>query len=374
MQRGLHPLGWQVRIAQLMLILTHISEVRGREVAAGLSLDLARSAVFQTRHRASAIKHPETLQALRDVLADLTDSDLRGGVTALIEGDVISTLECYGRFAARADAIPEPLCRLVENGAQAGHPLWHVANPYFALWSDITRVVDAQNQWQKNRAVAAATDPEAKVAGYQDWLASDVPARAHLLDLVARLGPRSTRFLDVGCGFGEWLRFLAEQGGVPIENLHGVDLHPGRVEATRRQLVEAAMLGAPCHGDPAAIAGRRIRHQDLLQFQPGANPDFHGVDVITLFVVTGCFDDGQLDQLLERLAALSPRYIFTTTVTSQWQMWRGRLNEGEFFARHGFQETERHWLPERLSLDPLSALVLPRRYWTNLSVRLYQPF
>ena len=86
-----------------------------------------------------------------------------------------------------------------------------------------------------------------------------------------------------------------------------------------------------------------------------------------------CFADNQLERLIARLAAFHPRYIFTTTVTSQWKLWHGRLNEGAFFERHGYIETRRHWLPEWPGGDTLRDLALPKRYWVNLSVRLYEP-
>lgn len=48
------------------------------------------------------------------------------------------------------------------------------------------------------------------------------------------LGPQS-EVLDSGCGNGWWLRQLAEEG-VPVDQLHGVDLIGPRVEAARRTL------------------------------------------------------------------------------------------------------------------------------------------
>ena len=41
------------------------------------------------------------------------------------------------------------------------------------------------------------------------------------------------RFLDIGCGTGNFLRFMLSLGAVP-ENLHGIDLIPLRIERARK--------------------------------------------------------------------------------------------------------------------------------------------
>ncbi|MDA1310154.1 MAG: class I SAM-dependent methyltransferase [Proteobacteria bacterium] len=322
---------------------------------------------------AASQQHPEIDAELRTFAETEPDADLRLGLKAIRAADPAAAIGAYRRFAERCAKLPDSWQQTVRHGPLEGHPIWHIANPYFAIWSTATEDQDPQGNWRDNKTFNVERDTPDVLASYEAWLESDIPARAPLLNLLSRLELDTTRVLDIGCGFGEWLRFLAEKGGIPIQNLNGVDFHRGRVAETQRQLIEAAVHGGRCNGDPAAIVKNNIRQQDSLQLRPGENLSIRDVDVITLFVVTGCFNDDELDRLVGGIAAFSPKYIFTTTVTSRWKMWHGRLNEADFFARHGFRETERHWLPEKPSLNPLSALALPRRYWANLSVRIYQP-
>jgi len=44
---------------------------------------------------------------------------------------------------------------------------------------------------------------------------------------------KNMRVLDIGCGYGGFLRFLGSLG-VPPENLHGIDLMPERIEEARK--------------------------------------------------------------------------------------------------------------------------------------------
>jgi len=191
--------------------------------------------------------------------------------------------------------------------------------------------------------------------------------------LVQKFDPTSVRILDVGCGFGEWLRFLAEHAKVPVDNLYGLDFQKSRVQATREMLIDAGTKGAIFSRDANSVLARNILQRDLSQASTTMDTEFRGLDIVTLFVVTGCFDDIQLDRLIARIADLSPRYIFVTTVTRRWRLWNGRPDEEVFFERRGFKETQRHWLPETAPSDRAAAMLLPRRYWTNLSARLYEP-
>jgi hypothetical protein len=46
--------------------------------------------------------------------------------------------------------------------------------------------------------------------------------------------------MDLGCGTGRWLRFMAEHCSVPISDLHGVELHENRAACARQALMEIA--------------------------------------------------------------------------------------------------------------------------------------
>ena len=55
--------------------------------------------------------------------------------------------------------------------------------------------------------------------------------------------------LDIGCGSGWWLRYLADSG-VAANRLHGVDLLPSRLEAARRALPGAELRQADARALP----------------------------------------------------------------------------------------------------------------------------
>lgn len=372
MRGGFFPLGWQVRVSQLAKILTRAREVEGATRAAFYSRRIVGASGFHVQYQDLLDRRDEAGRALTTVAARIPASPLRDGLRFLAAGDTAEAIDAYRRFVDSGAPLPEALRELVPAGTFQGHPYWHLANPYFLVWSSGTIPGDSQEAWRTDRAVIRGLDPETTLRGYRDWLARDVPARAHFEDLVSSLDRRSVRVLDVGCGNGEWLRYLAEEVGVPLDNLMGMDLHESRVVATRAQLLEAARSGAHHMGAPDDIVRRNVQRQNLLELDRETCPGFENIDVLALFVVTGCFDDSQLNEVLGRLARFGPRFIFTTTVTRRWDMWHGRQDEEMFFQRHGYREVARHLLAEPLTDDAFATLLLPRRYWTNLSARIYQ--
>jgi SAM-dependent methyltransferase len=369
---GLHPLGWQVRVSQLSRILTRARDAEGPTRTARLSGRVVGASGFHNQFQELLESQPEFRRELKSIASVVPESSLRKGLESLADGRTGDAISAYEAFARTGQSLPAPMFDLVEDGKFQGHPYWHLANPYFLIWSCGSTPSDSQQAWRTDRAVIKGMDPETTLRGYRDWLERENAARPHFARLVAGLGQKTVRVLDVGCGNGEWLRYLADKVGVGIENLMGMDLHESRVVATRAQLVEAATLGAACEGDPASVVRSNIQRQNLLDLGQDAYSRFGKIDVLALFVVTGCFDDAQLDDVLGRLAGLAPRFIFSTTVTRHWDMWHGRQDEEAFFLRHGYREVERHLLPETLTEDPFATLLLPRRYWTNHSARIYR--
>jgi hypothetical protein len=141
----------------------------------------------------------------------------------------------------------------------------------------------------------------------------------------------------------------------------------------REMLAAAAANGAACGAELDAVLTRNVQRRDLSKAESWNETGIAEIDLVTMFVVTGVFEDKQLDRVLARVRELAPRYLFVTTVSRRWRLWYGRPNEHEFFERAGFREIRRHWMPEIMPKDSGVALLLPKRYWTNPSARIYRP-
>jgi len=370
MDRGYDLFDWQHRLAQLSGMLS-AARAFDPDMGAAMVRDIAGHPFFaEIFTRASRGREP-TETALNDVLSKLEDNDLRAGLQALLDHDVVGAVGWFRRFAARGASLPVCLGEVVPNGPDAGHPLWHVANPFFRIWAESSTDENAQENWRSNPVLGnqpAGTASER----YGRWLSAPLDTRAYLSDLVREIGGAEIRALDLGCGFGEWLRFLADNEGVAVENLFGVDYHQSRVEATREMLADAAAKGARCSGDPERILAGNIQKRDLAREPSWKATSMRDIDLVTMFVVTGVFDDQQLERVLAGLGELAPRYVFVTTVSRRWRLWHGRPDERTYFERNGFREIRRHWLPEVFPSEPGMALLAPKRYWTNTSLHIYR--
>jgi 2-polyprenyl-3-methyl-5-hydroxy-6-metoxy-1,4-benzoquinol methylase len=73
---------------------------------------------------------------------------------------------------------------------------------------------------------------------------------------------RDASLLDLGCGTGLWLKFLAREGYV---HLAGVDLSPEQCQAAR-----------------AALPGVELREMDLFEFLAGKNNQYDGITALDL--------------------------------------------------------------------------------------------
>lgn len=370
MDRGHDLFDWQHRLTQLSGLLTSAWFSDARR-ARDLVVEIAGHPFFVAAHARAGAGRRATDSALAGVVDGLGHDNLRDGIRALLDGEMTTAMTSFARFAESGARLPESLRAVVPDGPDKGHPLWHVANPFFRIWAESATDEDAQENWRSNPVLA--NQPTGTAAErYAQWLTTPLEAREHLLDLVREIGGPSIRALDLGCGFGEWLRFLSDRADVPIDNLFGVDYHQSRVLATREMLADAATSGAKVAGDADDILTRNIQRRDLSREPGWADTGFQDIDLITMFVVTGVFEDDQLERVLAGLADLSPRYLLVTTVGRRWRLWHGRENEPEFFARNGFREVARHWLPEIAPPDPGMALMIPKRYWTNTSLHIYR--
>jgi len=345
--------------------------VSNPDSAMAMAQDIARHPFFTEIFARASLGRELTETTLRGVLEKIENQNLRTGLQAMLDHDVSGAVTRFGEFSKSGAGLPECLRDVVPDGPDAGHPLWHVANPFFRIWAESSSDDNAQENWRSN-PVLGDQPTDSAADRYAQWLSAPKDARDFLSELVREIGGPDIKALDLGCGFGEWLRFLAENEGVAIDNLFGVDYHQSRVEATRDTLVDAMENGARCLGDRSSILARNFHQRDLAQEPSWKTTPIRDVDLVTMFVVTGVFEDEQLERVLEGLAALAPRYILVTTVTRRWRLWHGRRDEPAYFERNGFREIRSHWLPEVLPPVPAIALLAPRRYWTNTSLHVYR--
>lgn len=259
---------------------------------------------------------------------------------------------------------------VINDGPDAGHPIWHVVNPFYHLWQAAdAKPEEAQGKWSETGAVTKDWNWKQERPGYLEWVNSEelLGTRQVLQDVIRRF-QAPPRIIDLGCGTGRWLRFMAEHCSVPISALHGVELHETRTACARQALIELA-AGA----ETIATINRNVRAGDLLVLDPDdIGTRYEHLDLVTLIGVTGCFDDARLRELATKISRLEPRFILTHGMIDQWDFWHGRKNEAGFFEAVGYEFVRGQWVPEIRSRTEARQLVGPRKYWVSSVTNVYE--
>lgn len=309
---------------------------------------------------------PETHAFLTSLVAD-PSSDLDRGIEFLLQSRPVDALRCYGKHFAEGGPIDAKYDCVVGAGIDAGHSAWHVMNPFFHFWVAARQKKRRPDEsWREDPVFAAARGPQALAELYANWHATPNLAREVLRRQVTQLGPAPVRAFDLGCGFGQWLRYLRDECGIKASDLFGCDFHEARVEATRTMLSSTV---SPLTG---AMASEQFFQADALDWDVESFRARHGsIDLLTMFVVTGCFDDADLNRCLSIAAQLEPRRIIETTVTSSWDLWNGRSNSPDHFARAGYRLIESLRPGDPIATAGPLALVAPRKYWVASQINVY---
>ncbi|MDA1310191.1 MAG: class I SAM-dependent methyltransferase [Proteobacteria bacterium] len=301
------------------------------------------------------------------------DAGLVRALDALDAGHPADAVRATMVFLNNPSRDHSELDRLVVEGPDAGHPIWHVINPYFHLWAAAACEENAsQSRWQNTEAIGKNWTWSEVEADYRGWCVGlEAELAREMIGHVTADGVRPPKILDLGCGTGVWLRFLAEFCAVPVECLGGVELHEARAACARAGLLDFLGPGVD-QQSVAEVVAANVVAGDLLNLDVEALKAKHApIDLVTMLVVSGCFNDGELTALLRSIAALSPRHLMTTSVTKRWDFWHGREDEDEYYARAGYRLTQRKWNPERLSDRQSWQAVAPLPYWTNRSISVF---
>ena len=327
----------------------------------------------ESRARVSDAIHGRDASPRRHCVDLVTDSRLTGALEALDTGDSATSVRLVAAFLGDASADLGQLEQLVISGPDAGHPVWHVINPHFHLWATAAcEAHKSQSRWRESPLFAQGKPWSEIEPSYRRWVAGPEAALARReVTTIATELRAAPRVLDLGCGTGMLLRFFAEHCGVPVENLSGVELHEGRAACAREAL--SCLPAALADQDLAAAVAGNVTAGDLLNLDIAELKAKHGaMDLATLFVVSGCFDDDQFTTLLGSISELAPRYLMTTTVEKRWELWNGRDDEDAYYARAGYELLRRNWDPERLADTDIWQTIAPRKYWPNRSLSIYR--
>lgn len=302
------------------------------------------------------------------------DRWLTRAINALGTGDPGDAVRAVSAFLSDAHAPRDQLERILLDGPDAGHPVWHVINPYFHLWAaGNLDAAGSQSHWRGSRAISQGVESWAEIQPrYQAWIGGGEAGliRRSLADISEELR-RPPRILDLGCGVGTFLRHAVENCDVPVENVAGVDLHESQIASVREGLLELA--DASDQQFLAGIVADNLVAGDLLDLDMASLKQRHpDLDLVTLFAVSGCFDDEQFSKLLASTQGLNARYLMVRTVGKSWNLWRGREDEDDYYARIGYELVQQDWLPEPLPEEGLIHILAPRKYWANSRLVLYR--
>jgi SAM-dependent methyltransferase/tetratricopeptide (TPR) repeat protein len=310
-------------------------------------------------------------QALQDLVNQAPACDYDLSVQVLLDGgDIRHAVELLFEAVSWGELPPEKYNRIIEGGRFAGHPVWHLCNPLFPAWFDAAAdTSDVQHTWSANTdglADGELLDSDTHWA----WRREQDPIAEGVIDFATRVG-RSGRILDIGCGFGSWLRVLIEEGGVDPTAVFGVDLHQGRIDAAIGLLRDWARENG--EDTDAMDFETRLFACDILNDGQALSERLAlGIDAATLFFVTGCFEDEDLTRFLGAALATRPEWILHATVTDKIPAYRGRDDDERFFEPLGYKLVDRRWIPDSITPRKLEAILLPQKYWLNRRMDIFQ--
>ncbi|MBT6139643.1 MAG: class I SAM-dependent methyltransferase [Rhodospirillaceae bacterium] len=371
-----NPLAFREEYYPLSRCFNSIRARTGTSSAIARAQELFAAEHLQAALRNSLASAPETRKALLD-FGHRAGGRIQAGVLDLTVGRAEKLIGLYETLERPSGATLECLQDPIELGRDSGHPLWHALNPFFLLWSaaatQSNQGQNVQSGWRNNAAVRDDQFHSEATATFDDEYIRANPASAHLLNLVHRVtGDRGT-VIDIGCGYGEWLRFLRDHSGVTLDRLFGADIHQGRVDVAKTLLLDGLDSDANKLRTATKALDQNLFQLDLLAMDGIAvKAELGPIDILCLMAITGCFSDDQIAGIIAQIARVGARYIFQTTVLERWGMWCGRENEPEMFASHGYNLVERHWLGIPLPEDLVGALAIPGKHWPNWCLFIYE--
>ncbi len=205
---------------------------------------------------------------------------------------------------------------------------------------------------------------------YRSTISGGIGSDRRAADVV--MARRSGSVLDVGCGDGVLLRYLFEQGRVPLACLWACDLDPKRVRNARRQLYAAwvARNEERERWTDDDLEVMQCIHEHIFCFDILSDAQWPdavrkaGINVVTLLGVSPAFDDEQMGRVASRISSLHPKVIVDVSAHDDFRgNFGGRIGVEAFFGRFGYRQTLVQWLPERFTLGSLSKMIRGRSYW-----------
>lgn len=363
----------KVAFYSLRSIFDALWDGQGTEAAYGTAIVLLEQVGSAVWAGCLGSRRADTWTFLAEIRDRSPRSPFDAGIDHLLAHRPADALRTYADHLKAGTLLPDKYAAVLGRGCDLAHPAWHLMNPYFYLWADgdMQQETAAQDAWRAPDVFDAGRPRSQLLEEYDAWRATPAPSRAELKRCIAELSPPAGSVIDIGCGIGHVLRLLATDCRIPVAKVFGCDLHPRRVEAARHFLTVAAEEQGFSSSDAAALAARNVFVCDALNWDVDEFVARHGaIDLVTLFVITGCFDDGQLDAFLARVARLGARRIFETSVVDRWELWVGRKDASAHFLKHGYRCVHR-LLPGEAMAGNERYLVLPRKYWPGHQISVY---
>ena len=266
-------------------------------------------------------------------------------------------MRCFGENAKKRIENFAKYRTLVEKGPDRGLAIWQVMNPFYYIWAamPVTRAA-VRNGWRSDQF----DTPNNDVTGIP---VKDIGENQRILLTMLReeLGTEfgsSARVLECGCGDGQTANLLVRHLGVHPRNYRGLDLQPGRRDATRQILavLKATDPEADAFDENSVFTFAALKEPTLDQIEM-----FTGVDLLFSASFTNVFSDEELTYVLQNLLADRPAFIIGISVNTSWTLCVSRSDLMPFYSRHGYRlratrmetphlektEAYRFWMLER---------------------------